>query len=87
NVCPKAGDAIIFTEALCHGGRRWTGDEPRRTLFMRYSTAYASWSPGAGPLEEHRDKIPDEIYELKQTAGFQHRKKVVQRLLDELGEA
>ncbi|MDA0839549.1 MAG: phytanoyl-CoA dioxygenase family protein [Planctomycetota bacterium] len=87
NVCPKAGDVVIFTEALCHGGRKWTHDEPRRTLFMRYSTAYASWSPTAGPLENHRDKISDEIYELKQNAGFQQRKRVVQRLLKELGEA
>jgi len=86
NVCPKAGDAVIFTEALCHGGRRWTEDEPRRSVFVRHSTAYASWSPGDGPLEDYRHQIPEEIYELKETAGFRHRKKVVQRLLDEMGE-
>jgi ectoine hydroxylase-related dioxygenase (phytanoyl-CoA dioxygenase family) len=86
--CPdvKAGDVVVFTETLRHGGRRWTGEEPRRTAFVRYSTSYASYSPGAAPIEEYREQIPEELYELKLTAGFQNRKKVVQRLLEELGE-
>jgi hypothetical protein len=84
NLCPKAGDVVVFTEALCHGGRRWTEDDPRRSVFSRYSTSYASWSPGLGPIKEFKDRIPEEIYELKQIAGFQHRKKVVERLLGEL---
>ncbi|HVF11431.1 MAG TPA: phytanoyl-CoA dioxygenase family protein [Abditibacteriaceae bacterium] len=87
NVCPKAGDVVLFTEALVHGARKWTADYPRRTVFVRYSTSYASWSPGHGPLEEHKDKISDEIYELHQTLGFQGRKKVVQHLLTDMGEA
>ena len=72
----------MFTENLRHGGRRWTGEEPRRTAFIRYCTSYASYSPGAAPIEEYRDRIPEDLYELKLTAGFQHRKKMVQRLLD-----
>lgn len=83
----RAGDVVLFTEALCHGARRWTLDTPRRTVFVRYCTSYASWSPGAGPLEEYRDRIPDELYELKQVASFRHRKQVVQRLLGEMGES
>ena len=86
NVCPSAGDVVIFTELLCHGGRKWKEDDPRRSLFMRYSTAYASWSPDAGPIEEHRDRISDELCELKQNASFRARKKVVRRVLEELGE-
>jgi len=87
NVCPKAGDVVLFTEALVHGARRWTADYPRRTAFVRYSTSYASWSPGHAPLEAHKDKISDEIYELHQMLGFQGRKKVVERLLSEIDPA
>ena len=82
----RAGDAVLFTETLCHGGRRWTRDEPRRTAFIRYSTSYASFSPTAKPIEEFRDRIPEELYELKQTSSAFQRKKVVDRLLRELGE-
>ena len=72
NISVKAGDVVLFTEALCHGARRWTLDTPRRTVFVRYSTSYASWSPGYGPIEEHRDKLSEDVYELMQMAGFQH---------------
>lgn len=85
NVCPRAGDVVLFTENLCHGARRWTADYPRHTVFVRYSTSYASWSPGHGPIEAHKDKISPEVYELHQMLGYQGRKKVVQRLMSELG--
>ena len=35
--------------------------EPLRTVFCRYSTAYASWSPGARPMEDFRQRLSDEI--------------------------
>ena len=87
NLSVLAGDVILFTEALCHGARRWTEVEPRATAFVRYCTSYASWSPGIAPLEEYRDRISPELYELKQPASFRQRKKVVLRLLEEMGEA
>jgi hypothetical protein len=86
NVPAKAGDVVVFTEALRHGGRKWTLDTPRRTVFVRYGTSYASWSPDHGPIEAYRDKVPVEVYELHQRCGFQARKAVVKRLLKELGE-
>lgn len=86
NVSVQAGDVVLFTEALCHGALQWTQATPRRTVFVRYCTSYASWSPGAGPLEAYRDRIPEELYELKQMTGFRHRKKVVERLLSDMGE-
>lgn len=86
NVNAKAGDVVLFTEMLCHGGRRWTLDDPRRTYFIRYSTSYASWSPGYGPIEEHKDKLSDDVCELLQVSGCQMRKGVVNRLLAEMGE-
>ncbi|MCX5658332.1 MAG: phytanoyl-CoA dioxygenase family protein [Planctomycetota bacterium] len=87
NVCPKAGDVVVFTECLCHGARKWDAAEARRTVFVRYCTAYASWSPGHGPIEAHRDKISPEVYELHQMLAYGSQKKVVTRLLAELGEA
>ncbi len=86
NVNVEAGDCVLFTELLRHGARRWTLETPRHTVFVRYSTSYASWSPGAGPIEEYRNELPDELYELMQRAGFQSRKRVVERLLHEMGE-
>ena len=85
NVTPKAGDVVLFTEALCHGARRWTLETPRLTVFVRYSTSYASWSPEVQPIEEHKDKLNEDICELIQVAGFQHRKQIVNKLLAEMG--
>ena len=87
NPTVRAGDVVLFTEALCHGARKWTENWPRTTAFVRYTTSYASWSPGGGPLEEFNDRISPDLFELKQTASFRHRKKVVQRLLEEMGDA
>ena len=66
--------------------REWEEPTPRRTVFVRYSTSYASWSPGLAPIAEHRDKLWPEVAELQSTAGFQHRKDVVKRILNDLGE-
>ena len=83
----SAGDVIFFTEALCHGARKWTHDTPRRSVFVRYCTSYASWSPGSGPRKGFEDRLGDEVLELKQQASYNHRKKVVQRLLDDMGDS
>ena len=40
----NAGDAIVFTEALTHGTLPWTVDEPRRTLFYKFSPHGSTWS-------------------------------------------
>merc|ERR1712039_394091 len=46
----RAGDAIIFTEALTHGTLPWTADPPadgspsRQTLFYKFSPHATSWS-------------------------------------------
>lgn len=39
----KAGDCILFTEALQHGTLPWKGPGVRRTLFMKYSPAHLRW--------------------------------------------
>jgi hypothetical protein len=53
-------------------------------LYTRYSTSYASWSVGYGAKSEYAHMLPDELVELMEPMGFQGRKKVVSRLLEEL---
>ncbi len=43
-VC-KAGDAVIFTEAVTHGTIPWTSDKPRRTLLTRYTAGNMAYAP------------------------------------------
>lgn len=38
------GDAIVFTEALIHGTLPWQVDDPRQTLFYKFSPHATSWS-------------------------------------------
>ena len=45
----KAGDALVFTEALTHGTLPWKGDHERRTLLYRYGAG--GWSSGKGTLD------------------------------------
>lgn len=80
-----AGDVVIFTELLRHGGRAWKNTkEPRLVLYTRYGTSYASWSVGYRAIAEHAHKLPPDLVELMEPMGFQGRKKVVTRLLGEL---
>ena len=51
----KAGSAVIFTEALCHGASRWTSDRERVTLFYKYNHAgmkFHSFFPTREALEK-----------------------------------
>ena len=81
NVPISAGDCVIFTEALYHGGRRWTEDYPRFTIFNRYID---NGSHKALPIEKHKHLISDEVYELEQPAVQGQRKQVVERILNDL---
>jgi hypothetical protein len=38
-----AGSAVIFTEALCHGTWRWTGQGERRSLLYKFAPRHAPW--------------------------------------------
>jgi ectoine hydroxylase-related dioxygenase (phytanoyl-CoA dioxygenase family) len=40
----KAGDCVIFTEALLHGTLPWKGPGTRRTLFYKYAPCMLAWS-------------------------------------------
>ncbi len=43
-VSVRAGDCVIFTEALTHGTFPWTADHPRRSLFFKYSPKHLTWA-------------------------------------------
>ena len=40
----KAGDALLFTEALVHGTKPWTAEHERRTFLYKYSPGNMSWA-------------------------------------------
>ena len=49
--CP-AGSAVIFTEALCHSGTRWTNEQrDRLSLFTCYDTVNSKWGKGCPSAE------------------------------------
>ena len=47
----KAGDVIIFTEALAHAAMPWSADEPRYAVLYKYCPAWAAW--------QHHEPLPD----------------------------
>ena len=66
----RAGDAIIFTEALTHGSTINTSGRPRRTLYYCYSTGYMpDWgSQGLAFSDQIGEQLSDaqrEILRLK----------------------
>ena len=40
----RAGDVVVFTEALTHGTLPWQGAEQRRTLLFKYSPGNSAYS-------------------------------------------
>ncbi|MBI4551658.1 MAG: phytanoyl-CoA dioxygenase family protein [Candidatus Latescibacteria bacterium] len=40
----RAGDMLIFTEALVHGTRPWMSDRRRRSLLYKYSPGHSTWA-------------------------------------------
>ncbi|MCG9127745.1 phytanoyl-CoA dioxygenase family protein [Candidatus Poribacteria bacterium] len=82
----QAGDVTIFSTNLLHDASPWTQDYPRMNIFQRYQlSAYFNESGKGGyPLDEYRDKISDEQYELESLS--KDIKAAVQRILPYGGE-
>lgn len=40
----RAGDMLIFTEALVHGTTTWTSPHRRRSLLYKYSPGHSTWA-------------------------------------------
>jgi hypothetical protein len=43
----RAGDVLIFTEALTHGTLPWTAPHHRRSLLYKYSPGHQTWGRGS----------------------------------------
>ena len=56
----KAGDMLIFTEALVHGTRKWTSNNKRRSLLYKYSPGYSTWGDPA-QLERSRELAQNDL--------------------------
>lgn len=54
----KAGDVLIFTEALTHGTMTWTNpDIERRSVLLKYCPHYMQWA--AGPMKSDFPGLTD----------------------------
>jgi hypothetical protein len=51
HVPQKAGDVLIFTEALTHGTLPWQAEHERRSLLYKYCPAQISWAEHNRPQE------------------------------------
>ena len=51
----RAGDVLIFTEALIHGTAQWTGEQERRALLYKYSPPHSSWAKVPYDLNDYPD--------------------------------
>jgi ectoine hydroxylase-related dioxygenase (phytanoyl-CoA dioxygenase family) len=55
----RAGDLLIFTEALTHGTMPWLAEGVRRALLYRYSPKWVMYGPGF-----HTNAFPEWVSEL-----------------------
>lgn len=56
----KAGDVLIFTEALIHGTAGWMGQEERRALLFKYSPPHSSWAKKPYNLAHYPNATPQQ---------------------------
>ena len=80
----KAGDAVIFSTRLLHNASPWTQDYPRLNIFQRYVFSWFFDLPHLYPLEDQRDKLSDDMYELEKMTRDE--KQVVKRVRERLEE-
>ena len=48
----KAGDVVIFTEAVTHGTIPWSADHDRRSVLFRMSPGNLAYATGYNPWPE-----------------------------------
>ncbi|MGH2355875.1 MAG: phytanoyl-CoA dioxygenase family protein [Chloroflexota bacterium] len=58
----RAGDVLIFTEALTHGTQPWTAPHHRRALLYKYAPGHMAWGSGYAnwPAELKEQLTPDQ---------------------------
>lgn len=52
----KAGDVLIFTEALTHGTMPWTAQHERRSLLYKFSPGHQAWGKRYRAADETMDE-------------------------------
>lgn len=72
----KAGDVLIFTEALIHGTATWQGREERRALLYKYSPPHSSWAAEPYRLQDYPQASPQQRRLLAVAAVENHAKVV-----------
>ena len=55
----KAGDVVIFTEALTHGTLPWQGSHHRRSLLLKYAPSHLAWGKMHAPPEALEPLLTD----------------------------
>ena len=56
----RAGDMLIFTEALVHGTITWKGAGRRRALLYKYSPGYSTWGK-ADDLDQYLEIAQNDL--------------------------
>jgi ectoine hydroxylase-related dioxygenase (phytanoyl-CoA dioxygenase family) len=57
----KAGDMLIFTEALVHGTKKWRAEgRRRRSLLYKYSPGYSCWRD-SGEVTRFADRVSTDL--------------------------
>ena len=74
----KAGDALIFTEALIHGTLSWRGAHERRTLRYKYSPGHTSGAREFYRLDDYGE-LSEEQKRIMATPSIHDHPEVVQR--------
>lgn len=73
----KAGDVVIFTEALTHGTLPWQGDHHRRSLLLKYAPAHLAWGRAGGVPEALDPLLTERQRRLLQPPYIYQRERVV----------
>ena len=76
SVHQKAGDVVIFTEALTHGTLPWNATHPRRSILIKYSPGHLSWGHGRYS-DDLRRKMESEDQRLMLEPPYVSNRKVV----------
>ena len=76
SVHQKAGDVVIFTEALTHGTLPWRAGHPRRSILIKYSPGHLSWGRGRYS-DDLRQKMESEDQRLMLEPPYVSNRKVV----------
>ena len=74
----RAGDVVVFTEALTHGTHPWTAPHERRSLLFKYSPKHLAWGHHDQPWRaELRDLLTERQRRLLEPPYIPERQPIV----------